>query len=69
MKIIELVTTDALLEEEAKQETLVMEDFIVELDDMIDKYIGVLHVHDLLAILVNTQLSIQLGHCIDMGDE
>ena len=67
-KVIELVTSTKRLEQEAEEDTLCMQGFILEIDELVGKYEGVLHVHDLLAILANTQLALQLVHCIDMGE-
>ena len=67
-KIVELVTIADRLDSLAEQETLVMEGYITELDQIIAKYDQVLHVHDMIAILANTQLALQLVHCIDLGD-
>lgn len=68
-KVMKLVTMNVRLEQEAEEETLVMQGFIEEIDAVMEKYETSLHSHDILAILANAQLAFQLSYCIDFVED
>ena len=69
-KVVKLVSSNDKMVKEAEVETSTMEQFIIELDELIGKYTpDMLHPHDMIAILDNTKVAYQLVYCISVDGE